>query len=172
MRTPNQGTTFLEEFKGFVAFLQNLWGILAGITVLFPLSNVLTKIIPLAQWPEGGLAYFSPGLVAAVSTLVALFIIFWTYGQRHRFRLRRNRSSIQKQSRWSFVIGLSALVVYLAVHTLIGADFYFTALGWESGDLRRLVGDVILLCAYSAAFALITRAFVLLGMLEYFGKQK
>ncbi len=172
MSTPNQGTTFLEEFKNFIAFLRNLWGILAGITVLFPLSNELTKIIPLARWPEGGLAYFSPELVAVVSTLTALFVILWPYGQRRRFRSPRNRSSIQGQARWAFAFGFVVLALYLAIHTLIGADFYFTALGWESGDLRRMLGDVILLFTYSAAFALISRAFILLGMLEYFGKEK
>ncbi len=171
MSAPSRGTTFLEEFKNFAAFPRNLWGILAGITMLFPLSNVLTKIIPLAQWPHGGLAYFSPELVAVVSTLTALFVILWTYSQRRRFGSPRQRSSIQKQSRGFFAIGFSALVIYLAVHALIGADFYFAALGWESGDLRRMLGDVILLFAYCAAFALITRAFVLLGMLEYFGRE-
>ncbi len=44
------GQPFLEELRDFLAFLRSLWGLLAGISVLFPLSNVLFSVIPL----EGG----------------------------------------------------------------------------------------------------------------------
>jgi hypothetical protein len=40
--------------------------------------------------------------------------------------------------------GVFALLVYLALHYAIVANFYYAALGWESGDPRRLLGDVIL----------------------------
>ncbi|MDP2766416.1 MAG: hypothetical protein Q8O41_03045, partial [Candidatus Methanoperedens sp.] len=40
-----------------------------------------------------------------------------------------------------------------------------------SGDPRRLIGDVILLLSYSTFFTLMTRAFMLLGMIEYYGKE-
>jgi hypothetical protein len=39
----------LKEFKQFIEFLQNLWTILAGVSVLFPLSNTFGQVIPLAQ---------------------------------------------------------------------------------------------------------------------------
>ena len=43
MTSSNQGTTVLKEFKDFTTFLQNLWGILAGVSVLFPLSNKIGR---------------------------------------------------------------------------------------------------------------------------------
>ena len=42
----------------------------------------------------------------------------------------------------------------------------------NGGDPLRLIGDFLLLIFYGAFFALLTRAFMMLGMLEYFGKPK
>ena len=47
MSTLNKGAEFIKTLREFIAFLQSLWGILAGISVFFPLSNALTKTIPL-----------------------------------------------------------------------------------------------------------------------------
>jgi hypothetical protein len=44
-------------------------------------------------------------------------------------------------------------------------------LGWESDDLQRVLGDIVLLVAYSAFFGFMTRAFMLIGMLEYFSER-
>ena len=167
MRNPKEDVSFLEEFKQFLQFLQNLWAILAGVSVLFPLSNALTKIIPLEQWPEGGLAYFPPQLLSIVSSLACFFLLLWRFG--HRYQLEGRRRQIQKKAGLSFVIGLIALILYLTVHFAIANGFYDIVVRWESDDFRRVIGDIILLVVYSAFFVLITQAFVLLGMLEYFG---
>lgn len=167
MNNPKEEVSFLNEFKDFLQFLQNLWTILAGISVLFPLSNALAKIIPLAQWPEGGLAYFSPQLLSIVSSLACLFLLLWLFG--HRYQFKRRRFQTRKKAGLSFAIGLIALIIYLTVYFSIANDFYYEILKWESDDLRRVLGDIVLLIAYSAFFVLITQAFMLLGMLEYFG---
>jgi hypothetical protein len=39
------------------------------------------------------------------------------------------------------------------------------------GDPRAFIGDVFLLGSYVASFALITRAFMLLGMKEFFERR-
>lgn len=167
----DKGSSFLGEFKTFIGFLQNLWAILAGISALFPLSNTLANIIPLAKWSEGGLAYLSPQLVTVIATVACLFTILWTFGQRHQFARQRQRRSVQKQAGLCFTCGVTALIIYLAVHYAVVANFYFVVLGWESGDLRRVLGDIVLLLSYSAFFVLVTRAFMLLGMIEYFGQR-
>lgn len=48
----------------------------------------------------------------------------------------------------------------------------YDVLGWESADVRRLLGEVPLLLIYSIFFAFLTRAFVLLGMTEYFREEE
>lgn len=168
MNNQKTGASFIKEFKEFLLFLQNLWTALAGISVLFPLSNALAKIIPLARWPEGGLAYFPPPLLSIVSSLSCLFLLLWLFGHRHQ--LGRRRVQTQKKAGLSFAVGLFALITYLTVHFALANDFYFDVLNWESGDLRRVLGDIVLLIAYSAFFVLMTQAFMLLGMLAYFGR--
>jgi hypothetical protein len=170
MNSPAEEVPVLEEFQQFLKFLQSLWAILAGVSVSFPLSNALTRVIPLAQWSEGGFAYFSPALVSIISTLACLFIILWTFGHRHQFGKKRRR--MQKHAVLSFILGIIAIILYLVAHHAIANDFYFNVLGWESDDFRRLAGDVLLLVAYSAFFVLMTQAFMLLGMLEYFGRKQ
>jgi len=67
----------------------------------------------------------------------------------------------------SFVAGVAALMVYLLGHYAISHDFYFLVLGWESDDLRRIAGDLVLVLAYGGFFVFVTRAFLALGLREY-----
>jgi hypothetical protein len=167
-----QGSRFLKEFRDFTAFLRNLWGILAGISVFFPLSNIFMQIIPLGTFDEGGvLVWFSARLFTTFATIVSLFLILWTFGQRHHFQSSRRKVTIQKQAWISFGVGLTAFLTYLAVYYFIAISAY-DILGWESADVRRLFGEVFLLIVYSTFFALLTRAFVLLGMIEFFRQEK
>jgi hypothetical protein len=170
--TSTDGTTFLKEFEDFVSFLRNLWGTLAGISVLFPLSNVLIQIIPLEKFDNGGpLVWFSPRLFTTLATLVSLFLILWTFSQRGQLQASKARRSIQKQAGGAFVIGVCALLLYLASYYFLAINA-FDVLGWESADSRRLLGELPLLIMYSVFFAFVTKAFVLLGMLEFFRQAK
>jgi len=164
--------TFLKDFEDFVAFLRNLWGALAGISILFPLSNIFIQIIPLETFDHGGpLVWFSPRLFTTLATLVSLFLVLWTFGQRSRFQSSKARRAIQKQAWGSFAIGLFAIIIYLASYYFLAINA-FDILGWESADSRRLIGEIPLLVLYSVFFAFVTRAFVLLGMLEFFRQEK
>lgn len=164
---------YLEEFKHFIAFLQSLWGILAGISVLFPLSNVFIKLIPLRclhDDPPGALGYLSPGLITAVATIITLFVILLTFGKRHNFKALTERGPIQRQAWLSFAFGLLALIFYFAVYFGI-YPLYYEPYSIYDGDPRWLIGDFSLLLSYSTFFALVTRAFMLLAMIEYFGNR-
>jgi hypothetical protein len=165
---------FIDEFTDFVKFLQTLWGILAGISVLFPLSNVLLKIIPMGNIyddPPGGLAYLNPTLITTLSTIATLFVILVTFRQRSNLRTRKQQNTLQQQAWIAFGAGVLGLLLYLIVYFSIYPAFYGPFQIW-GGDPRRLIGDFLLLVLYGAFFALLTRAFVLLGMLEYFTKAK
>lgn len=155
--------------KRFTAFLHSLWGILAGISVFFPLSNSLIKKgVPLAKWDEsGGFAILPVELVTAITTLAAIFVVFWTYGQRDMFRSGSHRPRVSATR--SFIVGVASLVLYVAGYCLMQRDFH-TVLGWDSEDVRRLLFDLILLVLYAASFCLITRAFTLLAGVEYFNE--
>ncbi len=172
MGEQNHGATFLHEFRAFVAFLGNLWGILAGISVFFPLSNTLVKVIPLGRYGDDGGVYdhLPPALVTAVATLTTLFLILSTFSQRHAFKARDAAPLIERRAWRSFALGVFFLVVYLVIHTVY-AQYAWAAWGWGSGDPRKLLAEVPLLATYCAWFALVTRAFLLLAMREFFGRE-
>jgi hypothetical protein len=172
MNHSQEEITSIDELKQFTKFLQSLWGTLAGISVLFPLSNALTKVIPLAQWPEGGFVYFNPTLVTAISTVTCLFIIIWTFGRRLQFANAKRRRLIRRESAVSFVVGGIGLSVYLIGHYAVVQNFYYTVFNWVTGDPQRVFGDLLVLIAYCVFFAFMTRACMLLGMLEYYGSER
>jgi len=157
----------IGEFRQFVDFVQNLWAALAGVSALFPLSNTLTQVVPLAQWPDGGFGYFSPPVITGVTTLASLFVMLWVFGKREKIVEPKAWDALPMQAVRSFVLGVVALLAYLAGYSLITNDFYFSVLGWESDDMRRISGDLVLLSAYVGFFALVTRAFLLLGLREF-----
>ena len=172
MSPDNTHNAFLGEFTDFAKFLQTLWGILAGISVFFPLSNVLLRIIPMSNIyddPPGGLSYLDPALITTLSTVATLFVILITFRQRGDLRTRKQRDAVQQQAWIAFGIGLLGLLLYLIVYFGIYTSFY-DPFQINGGDPRRLIGDFLLLIFYGAFFATLTRAFVLLGMLEYFKK--
>jgi hypothetical protein len=170
MDGPERGAAFLDELKAFVTFLGNLWGVLAGLSVFFPISNVLVKVIPLGRYGDDGGVYdhLPPALVTAVATLVTLFLILSTFARRDAFKAPGASPRVERQAWLSFAAGVLALVAYLVIHTVY-AEYAWSAWGWGSGDPRKLLAEVPLLAAYCAWFALITRAFLLLAMREFFG---
>jgi hypothetical protein len=174
MTSSKKGTSFLKDFKDFVVFLQSLWGILAGISVLFPLSNVLIGLIPLG-WiyddPGGALGYFSPELITALTTLITLFIILWTFGHRDVFKTKKERHSIRRKGSISFIDGLVALMIYLVLNFTI-YDLLYYPFEMSNMDAPLWLGDIFVLITYSSFFSLVTRAFMLLGMIEYFRQEK
>ncbi len=168
MSSQAHGTAFLEQFKEFLAFLRNLWGILAGISVFFPLSNVLAKVIPLQSLDhDGAFAKLSPALVTTLATIATLFVVLATFGRRSEAKARARGPSIRRRAGLSFGLGVACLVLYLIGYS-VKLAYAYDAWGWESQDPRHLIAEVPLLVAYVAAFALITRAFVMLGMIEFF----
>lgn len=124
----------ITEFKEFISFLQTLWGILAGVSVLFPLSNALMKIIPLGESPEEGvLKYFSPEQVTVVTMLICLFVMFHIFSKRRLMKAEWEKDQerqLQQKSVNSFFLGILALLVYFSI---IHLNFY-GLFGWESDD--------------------------------------
>ena len=86
---------------------------------------------------------------------------------RSEFKAQPQRRTVQRQAMRSFGTGLVGLVLYLIGYEVTLANA-FDVWGWQSDDPRHSLAEIPLLVAYVASFALITRAFVLLGMMEFF----
>lgn len=170
MSAPAPGTAFLDEFKGFLGFLQSLWGVLAGVSVVFPLSNVLVNVVPLQSIEhDGAFAKLSPSLVTTLATLTTLFVILWTFGHRGDYAGESQRRPIQRKALGSFAIGAAALVIYV-VGYYVKMAYAYDVWGWESEVPQHLLAEVPLILAYVAAFTMVTRAFVLLALVEFLGQ--
>ena len=162
---PGKGEGFLEEFKMFLVFLKNLWGLLAGISVFFPLSNVLVSVIPLQDIShDGALARLSPAFVTSISTLATLFVILWTFSSRNELK------KIKRKAIVSFLAGTVFLLSYMILYEFKLSAF--SLWGWESEDPRHLLAEIPLLIYYAGFFSLMSRAFMLLGLLEYYRQEK
>ena len=64
-----------------------------------------------------------------------------------------------------------ALLLYLVGYYVTLASAY-PVWGWESESPRHLWAEVPLMASYAASFALVTQAFVLLVMLEFFSAER
>jgi len=159
-----KGKAFLVELREFLAFLASLWGLLAAVSVFFPLSNLLTKVVPLGD-QDKPFHNVSPALVALLTTLSRIFLTFAAFGRRFEFADDVRRGRYAKTARWSFAWALVLLALYvLAPHSL-----YEGLISGSSGSEGGVaLYDGLLAALYIASFALITRAFLLLAMLEYF----
>jgi hypothetical protein len=160
---------YLDELKAFVRFLGGLWGLLAGLSVFFPLSNVLVRVIPLEAYGAGGVFdRISPDIITTAATVVALFVILATFSGRRAFQ-RPDRRRVGRRDAWlSLGVGILFLLAYIALHQTY-AESAWEPWGWGSGDPRKLLVEVPLLLTYTTFFSALTRAFMLLGMIEYFG---
>jgi hypothetical protein len=167
VESPKRGANFLREFREFIAFLSTLWGLLAGISVFFPLSSIFLKVIPLKAYEANGVFnHLSPPLVTAVATVVTLFLVLSTFGKREEFKgVRRNNA--RRQAWISMGVSMIALITYMTIHQIY-AEYGYSVFGLGSGDPRKLFFEIPLLVAYTAFFALLTRAFMLLGMVEFY----
>ena len=168
-------SNFLRELKALFSFLQSLWGSLSGVSLFFPLSNDLFQVIPLAEmteqnWGEGGaLLFLSPKFITGMTTLIIIFILLKTISRRYELKTIP-RIIIQQQASMSFGIAIAALIVYLllvySVSPWIDAEAFPQI--YYLRRLMKILNDIFLLGFYSSFFALITKAFTLLGMREFF----
>jgi hypothetical protein len=160
---------YLDELADFLAFANKLWGILAGISVFFPLSNMLLEAIPLGAYgTEGGVFdRISPPLITTITTVVTLFLVLATFAGRSRFARPGSRRATVRKAWLSLAISVVSLIAYLALYQ---AYFEYAWEPWRlgSGDPRKLIVEIPLTIAYAVFFALLTKAFMLLGMLEFF----
>lgn len=163
------GRAFLDELREFLAFLASLWGLLAAISLFFPLSNLLTEVVPLGDMDKP-FHNLSPALVSLLTTLTCIFLTFATFGRRIQFADRALRRRYARSARLSF----PAALVLLALYVLLPHSLYEALISGGSGGGEGGIAlyDALLAALYIASFALITRAFLLLAMLEYFPEQQ
>jgi len=169
MSGADPSTRYLGELKAFLKFLRNLWGLLASVSVFFPLSNLLLRTVPLGAYGEEGVFdLLPPALLTTLATVVTLFVVLATFAGRRRFAEAGQRRGILRAAWATLGGGVLSLLAYLVLHQIY-REYAWQPWGWGSGDPRKLLAEIPLLVAYVVFFSLLTRAFMLMGMLEFFG---
>lgn len=166
---PARPVRSLDELKAFLSFSKSLWGLLASVSVFFPLSNVLLAAIPLRAYgaDDGVFDQLSPHLLTTVASVVTLFVLLVTFSGRSRFTDTRRRPVLLREAWYSLALGLLSLLLYLAIYRFYFA-YAWEPWGWGSGDPRKLLAEIPLLIAYVVFFSSLTRAFMILAMIEFF----
>ncbi len=159
--------TTVRELRAFLVFLQTIWGLLAGISTVFPLSNVLVRAIPLGAYgADGVFDRIPPALISTLATVVTLFVMATSFGNRAQLAAPR-RAHAMRGAWASLAAGLLCLGCYVVLHSTY-AEYAWEPWGWGSGDPRKLWMEIPLAATYIAFFALLTRAFVVVAIQEYY----
>jgi hypothetical protein len=164
----SEGSAFLRELRAFLSFLASLWGTLTAVSLAFPLSNVFVRVIPLeGDESFNPLALMPSAPIAATATLVTLFLVLATFGARHEFAVPARRRRVRRGAVTSLALALAALALYLT--GLQAVHLYGDTGGIPVSKTVLLAGgDLIFGALYTCFFALTTRGFMVLAMLEYF----
>ncbi|GAB6190707.1 hypothetical protein [Desulfocastanea catecholica] len=147
-----------NDLRSFIKYMSSLWALLAGITVVFPLSDVLLEVISL---PADAYQKSTAPIAIPVTTLVTLFTLFYTFVQRDK-----SQYVTVRQSNVFFMLGLSSLVIFfLLEHFEEPLRENFLPFLDTSDDYVLLLVAVVPF--YVCFFACITRAFTILALMEY-----
>ncbi len=170
---PPVETSFLEELKDLLDFLHSLWGILAGSTIFFPLSATFLKLVPIEyRWHTDdymrGFGYFKPPMVIAITTIMIIFAMFWMVSHRAHFKLSK-RKLMQRRALICFVVGIFSLVFYLTAYEVFADITYVKEI--YGGNPALIPYDLLMLASYAGFFVLLTAAFTILGMIEYYAEK-
>ncbi len=170
---PPVASPYLEELKDLFDFLHSLWGILAGATIFFPLSATFLKLVPVEyRWHTDdymrGFGYFKPPMVIAITTIMIIFAMFWLVSHRAYFKPAK-RKILQRRALSCFVVGIFSLVFYLTAYEVFADITYVKEI--YGGNPALVPYDLLLLTSYAGFFVLLTTAFTILGMIEYYAEK-
>lgn len=164
------GGVSTDEFEPFLDFFGNRWGALAGVSALLPLSNLLFGVVPTEPEVIRTLAsVVGPGgIFTLVATIGSLLVLRWTFDQRDWFADQKRRQ-VQGLAWVTFAGALFLLDVYFVLYAIDAVERYDLLVGPnpDIGTVLFVVYDLVLFVVFVGAFALLTRSFVLLGLVEF-----
>ena len=163
-----------NDLKDFLESVKSLWAILATTSVLFPFASKFRDLIPTKPIdPSFPFYYLPPLLIPMVATLFCAFIILVIFNQRGNYRDLKRRPILMRKSTLYLLWGLFGLLMYFGLRNIDVGDFmYKIGLGEPIKNIVKFVVDIMMLCSYSLFFGMITRAFMLQGIITYYGRSE
>ena len=133
-----------------------------------PLANVLVAVIPFTEH-FAPLYLLPPTVVTPLASVTSLFVPLATYARRGAVAAAHGRDRARRSATVCFTTGLAALAVYLRGPYCSGRTCPATpGTPRSGGDSKLVAGDLTFVCLYRWFLALLTRAFLLLAMLNTF----
>lgn len=167
-----------NDLKDFLGFVKNLWAILATTSVLFPFASKFFDLIPIEPIdgdPSFPFYYLPPSLIPMVAALLCAFIVLVVFNQRDYFSDPKRRPMLMRASMLYFILGILGLLTYFGLRNLdVGSVMYEIGFG-QLINIKRIIKfivDIMMLCCYSLFFGMITRTFMLQGIITYYGRSE
>ena len=170
------GLTDLGKFLGFMA---STYGMLAGITLFFPLFNQFIEIVPIGyskfvfNGSSDGPSRDFPFLNVTLTTIILVFYIFYIFTDLEGIKALEAKK-LRSIAFRSFIIWFFSYFIYLFVYvSLIQHDILNFV--QSPGDLvykyYYIFFNFFMLFLYILIFFSITRAFLYLGLIEFLKKE-
>ena len=152
-----------NDLQSFIKYMASLWGVLGGVTVVFPLADVLLNVIPL---PVDGYHKSTAPIAIPITSLVALFTLFFTFVERDKAQFATARRSAV-----FFIFAMFFLLAFMLLEHFEESlrVRLFPTLDSTDDYVLLLVGVVPF---YVAFFACVTRAFAILALIEFKRKRR
>jgi hypothetical protein len=160
MQNEKQSPDLLADIRHFLQFLQGLYGLLSGITLLFPLSNALIPLIPVANEDKG--------LFTILATLISIFAVFYFYASADAEAFLKDKNLFKRRAIPSGLYAISSFVFYIILFQATSPRVNPSSVSGASG--LGLVVGLIALALYACMFVAGTSAFIQLALHEYFRK--
>ena len=155
---PSEPMRGRDEVQGLLTFLKSFWGILTGISLFFPVIATVINIQPI--WT----AVIPEYQILILSMLINMFNILFTFSLRFKYQ-NASRETLLRRARLDLSIGLIGIIIYMFILHAMPPAWHNM---WETSDIVRYANDVFILISYSAFFLSVSKAFMLLGFIEYF----
>ncbi len=138
-------------FGGFLKFLANLYGMLIGVTLFFPLSNYFINSLTV----DNTLLFkeSTRGIYLGITTLVSIFNLLSNYNNKDKLK-EKGEDFLKKNSYIYLFSGLLSIILFFYLPGALG-NFDFII----NNDGMRKVVEVLSLILYLGIFISLARSF-------------
>lgn len=157
-----------NDIQAVIAYLSSLWGLVSGLSLLFPLSNVLLQAVPNSVFVElQPKTALTPALLTTLATIFSLFsILLVVSGRRESRSFSDNLRRLRGFAVAVFSIAVLLLLFYIAMYDEFRLHYEKITISTR-GNM-----ELFAFFGYPLIFASFTAAFTALGLREYLLEQK
>ena len=169
---PQKEARFSQDFRDFIGIRTAFLGLVAVISVFFPLFNFIFQTIPLEQYEveDGVYNIFSPVLITGITTLMTLVAVFSILMTRGSY-MGRGKRDAQRKAWTSIRVSIGTLIGYVIIYKIY-TMYTYPMLNVSINDMRKLYFEVPLLICYASFYSHLTQTLMLVAMTKFYKKDQ